>query len=288
MPPATSTATRQRRRPGPARSRPIDPDRRDRRDQGPDRAAHRRPRARTRPRARGRRRRSRHRARGPARHQQDDDAQGDHRGVGHPAAVRRGQCRPHPGEDRRAPQPRPGAARGLQRGQFRARAAGGSHAGRRVSLHRGVQPGSGRHPEHPADRDRRPGNRGAAGRHHHRGEHLPGDRLDEPVRQCRHHQAVDQRARPALPAGHRLPERSRGTGHRGAAGARGSGRTQPATHRRTGLPSPGPPAPHPDVRQGSSVRGAIDTVLVAAELGCAARGLVIDGRAATRRHSSTR
>ncbi len=73
-------------------------------------------------------RRPGHRAGGAAGDQQDHDPAGDHRRVGHPAAVRRGQRRPHPGQAGRPPQPGPGAARGLQRGELRAGPAGGGDA----------------------------------------------------------------------------------------------------------------------------------------------------------------
>ena len=61
-------------------------------------------------------------ARGPAGDVEEHDPAGDHRELGHPAPVRRGQRRADTGEARRPPQPGPGAARGLQRRELRARA----------------------------------------------------------------------------------------------------------------------------------------------------------------------
>ena len=97
------------------------------------------------------------------------------------------------------------------------------------------------------------------------------DRLDEPVRQRRHHPALHQRARPVVPAVDRLPGRSGRAGHRRRCAPRRRRPARRTADRRRASRSPGPPATHPDVRQGSSVRGAIDTVLVAEEL-CAAQG----------------
>ena len=83
---------------------------------------------------------------------------------GIPLVLRRGQRRPDPGQAGRAPQPGPGAARGLQPGQLRRRPAGRGHAARRLPLHRGVQPRARGHAQHPADRHGRAAHRGAPGR----------------------------------------------------------------------------------------------------------------------------
>ena len=74
--------------------------------------------------------------------------------------------------------------------------------------------------------------------------------------------AVRQRARPAVPAGHRLPGRRGRARHRGPAHRLSSRRGWSPTR----WPLTRATREHPDVRQGSSVRGAIDTALVAAQL----------------------
>ena len=154
----------------------------------------RRPRARARAGAGGRRGRPGPRAGRAARAQQDHDAARDHRRVGHPAAVRRGQRRPDPGQARRPPQPGAGAARGLQRRELRARAAASRRCARagsstsRSSTARRRTPSTRCSPPWPSGRSTVP----RVG--HDRGQaDVPGDRLDEPVRQRRHGPAVHQR-----------------------------------------------------------------------------------------------
>ena len=88
---------------------------------------------------------------------------------------------------------------------------------RRLPLHRGVQPRARGHAQHPADRHGRAAHRGAPGRRGGREGHLPGDRVDEPLRQHRHHPAVHVRARPALPPRGHLPGRGGRARHRRAA-----------------------------------------------------------------------
>ena len=109
---------------------------------------------------------------------------------------------------------------------------------------------------------------GAAGRHGDRRADLPGDRLDEPVRQRRHHPAVHLGARPAVPPGDQLPGRRGRTRHRRAAGpaARPS---PPGLYERLvadAVAVTRATREHPDIRQGSSVRGAIDLTLIAGQL----------------------
>ena len=89
------------------------------------------------------------------------------------------------------------------------------------------------------------------------------DRLDEPVRQRRHGPAVHQHLRPALPAVGRTTRTTRPSAASWCCGpdcprADRLVADAVAVTRATRV--------HPDVRQGSSVRGAIDTALVATEV----------------------
>ena len=113
----------------------------------------------------------------------------------------------------------------------------------RVPVHRGVQPGSRGHPEHAADRDGRTPDRGAASGHGGGPVHVPGHRLDEPVRQRGDHPAVHLGARPDVPAGHQLPGRRGRARHRDAArpGAGAARRPAGPAHRRRGGGDPGHP-----------------------------------------------
>ena len=79
--------------------------------------------------------------------------------------------------------------------------------------------------------------------HGHGQAHVPGHRVDEPVRQRGHHPAVHVGARPAVPAGHHLPGRGVRAGHRrapGPAARPGPGALHPAGRRR-GRGDPGHP-----------------------------------------------
>ena len=96
---------------------------------------------------------------------------------------------------------------------------------------------------------------------------VPGGRVDEPVRQRRHDPAVHLGARPAVPAGHRLPGRGGRARHRGLAAPLPS--VAPGLYQRLvadAVAVTRATREHPDIRQGSSVRGAIDLTLVAGQL----------------------
>ena len=95
----------------------------------------------------------------------------------------------------------------------------------RLPLRRGVQPRAGGHPQHAADRHGRAPDRHAAGRHG-RGA-CPAFRVIasmNPYDNVGHDPAVDVGARPAVPAGDRLPGRRGRAGHRRPAHRRRSRR----------------------------------------------------------------
>ncbi len=90
---------------------------------------------------------------------------------------------------------------------------------------------------------------------------LPGAGVDEPVRQRRHGPDLGLGLRPLVPARRRLPGRRGGGAHRRAR----TGVHRRRAGRRRGRAHPGHPRP-PELRRGSSVRGAIDLVALAVEL----------------------
>ena len=125
----------------------------------------------------------------------------------------------------RPPRPGAGAARGLLAGQLRARPAGRGHARGRVPLRRGVQPGARGHPEHAAHRDGRAAGspcRGSARSRPRRSFRVIASM--NPYDNVGHDPAVHLGARPAVPAGDRLPGRRGRAGHRRPAHRRASPR----------------------------------------------------------------
>ena len=91
---------------------------------------------------------------------------------------------------------------------------------------------------------------------------LPAGGGDEPVRRRRHGPHLQRHLRPGVPPQRRLPVGRRGSGHRRA-------RRRPAPTTRGSArssSSSGGPARHPDLRVGSSVRGALDATAVVSSL----------------------
>ena len=198
--------------------------------------------------------RARRAARGPAGHVEVDDPRGDHRGVGRAAGVRRGQRRAHAGPAGGPPQPGAGAARGLHRpttscpGPWSRRCERGGFL-YIEELNRAPEDTLNTLLTAMAEREVAVPRVGTI-------EALPTfrvRRVDEPVR----HVGTT-----------RISTRCT----TGCAGSPSATRTRPRSGRSsrpaptceqprwspTRWPSPGPPASTPSVRQGSSVRGAID------------------------------
>ena len=141
---------------------------------------------------------------------------------------------------------------------------------RRAAVRRGDQPGPRGDAQRPDHGDVRGRADRAAARAGARRAGLPAGRRDEPVRRGRHRADLLGDLRPHLPDRDGLPVRGDRGGHRGAA----SGRPTPRWRARV-VDLVRRTRAHPDVRIGSSVRGAIDLVAIATRL-AAMRGVPAD------------